>query len=43
MLSIECLHKRVWLLQIELSIVAVACLGIMPMVWQLLVALRILK
>ena len=43
MLSIEYVHKRVRLFRIELSLVAVACLGIMLMVWQLLMLLRILK
>jgi hypothetical protein len=43
MLSIECAHKRARLFWIELGLVAVACLGIMLMVWQLLMLLRILK
>ena len=43
MLSIEYVHKRARLFRIELSLVAVACLRIMLMVWQLLMVLRILK
>ncbi len=43
MLCIEYAHKRIRLFQIERSLVAVACLRIMRMVWQLLVALGTLK
>jgi hypothetical protein len=43
MLSIEYVHKRVRLFRIELSLVALACLGMMLMLWQLLMVLRILK
>jgi hypothetical protein len=44
MLSIEYLHKRARLFRIELSLVALACLGIMLLAWQLLlVVLHILK
>jgi hypothetical protein len=42
MLSMEYVHKQVRLFRIELSLVAVACLGILLMVWQLLMALRII-
>jgi hypothetical protein len=41
--SIEYVHSWVSLIRIELSLVAVACLGVMLMVWQLLMVLRILK
>ena len=43
MLSIEYVNKRVRLFRIELSLAALACLGMMLMLWQLLVLLRILK
>jgi hypothetical protein len=43
MLSIEYVHKRVRLFRIELSLVTVACLGVMLMIWQLLMVLGILK
>jgi hypothetical protein len=43
MLSIEYVHKRARLFRIELSLVAVASLGVMLLVWQLLMVLRILK
>jgi hypothetical protein len=43
MLSIEYVHKRVRLFRIELSLVVLACLGIVLMLWQLLMLLRILK
>jgi hypothetical protein len=43
MLSIEYAHKRIRLFQIERSLVAVACLRIMRMVWQLLEALGTIK
>jgi hypothetical protein len=43
MLSIAYVHKRVRLFRIELSLVVLACLGIVLMVWQLLMVLRILK
>ena len=36
MLSIEYAHKRIRPLPIELSLIAVACLGIMQVGWQLL-------
>jgi hypothetical protein len=43
MLSIEYVHKRVRLFRIELNLVVLACLGIVLMLWQLLMVLRILK
>ena len=43
MLSIEYVHKRVRLFRLELSLVVLACLGIILMVWQLLMVLRIFK
>jgi hypothetical protein len=43
MLSIDYVHKRVRLFRIELSLGIVASLGITMMIWQLLMALRILK
>jgi hypothetical protein len=43
MLFIEYVHKQARLFRIELSLVVVACLEIMLMVWQLLLVLRILK
>jgi hypothetical protein len=43
MLSIEYVHKRVRLFRIELSLVVLACLGIVLMAWQLLMVLRILR
>jgi hypothetical protein len=42
MLSIEYVHKRVRLFRIELSLVAVACLGVMLILWQLMMVLRII-
>jgi hypothetical protein len=42
MLSIEYVHKRARLFRIELSLVAVACLGMMLILWQLLMVLRII-
>jgi hypothetical protein len=43
MLSIEYVHKRVRLFRIELSLVVLACLGIMLLIWQLLTVLRIVR
>jgi hypothetical protein len=43
MLSIEYVHKRARLFRIELSLVVLACLGIMLIVWQLLIVLRIVR
>jgi hypothetical protein len=43
MLSIEYGHKWARVFWFELGVIAVACLGIMRMVWQLPAGLRILK
>jgi hypothetical protein len=43
MLSIEYVHKRARLFRIELSLVAIACLGMMLILWQLLMVLRIIR
>jgi hypothetical protein len=43
MLSIEYVHKRVKLFRIELSLLVVACLAVMILVWQILRVLMAIK
>lgn len=43
MLSIEYVHKRVKLFRIELSLIVVACLAVIILVWQILRVLMVLK
>lgn len=43
MLSIEYIHKRVKLFRIELSLLVVACLAVIILIWQILRVLLVLK
>lgn len=43
MLSIEYVHKRVKLFRIELSLLVVACLAVVILIWQILRVLMVLK
>jgi len=43
MLSIEYIHKRIKLFRIELSLIALAVLGVIFFIWQILNVLRIFK
>jgi hypothetical protein len=43
MLSIEYIHKRAKLFRIELSLVVVAVLAVLILVWQILTTLKIIK
>jgi hypothetical protein len=43
MLSIEYVHKRMKLFRIELSLLVVACLAVIILVWQILRALMAIK
>ena len=43
MLSIEYIHKRVKLFRIELSLIAMAVLAVIFLLWQILNILRIFK
>ena len=43
MLSIEYTHKRAKLFRIELSLIAVAVLGVIFLIWQILTVLRVFK
>lgn len=43
MLSIEYVHKRVKLFRIELSLIMLACLAVIILVWQILRVLLVLK
>ena len=43
MLSIEYTHKRAKLFRIELSLIAVAVLGVIFLIWQILNVLRVFK
>ncbi len=43
MLSIEYIHKRVKLFRIELSLLVVACLVVIILIWQILRSLMVLR
>ena len=43
MLSIEYIHKRVKLFRIELSLLVLACLAVVILVWQILRILMVFK
>jgi hypothetical protein len=43
MLSIEYVHKRVKLFRIELSLLVVACLAVIILIWQILRVLMAIK
>ena len=43
MLSIEYAHKRVRLFKVELSFIVIACLAVIVLVWNILIALKIFK
>lgn len=43
MLSIEYVHKRVRLFRVELSLIVVACLIVLMLLWQILSVLKIIK
>ena len=43
MLSIEYIHKRVKLFRIELSLLVVACLAVIILIWQILRVLMAIK
>ena len=43
MLSIEYVHKRMKIFRVELSVIAVAILGILILLWQILSFLKIIK
>ncbi|CAM3790977.1 hypothetical protein POAN111098_08180 [Polynucleobacter antarcticus] len=43
MLSIEYVHKRVRLFRVELSLIVVACLIVLMLLWQILSMLKIIK
>ncbi|WP_269460007.1 hypothetical protein [Polynucleobacter necessarius] len=43
MLSIEYVHKRVKLFRIELSLLVVACVAVVILIWQILRVLMVLK
>jgi len=43
MLSIEYIHKRAKVFRIELSLVMIACLAVVMLVWQILRILMVLK
>lgn len=43
MLSIEYVHKRVRLFRVELSLIVVACLFVLMLLWQILSVLKIIK
>ena len=43
MLSIEYIHKRAKLFRVELSLVVLAMLAVLILVWQILTTLKIVK
>ena len=43
MLSIEYVHKRVRLFRVELSLMVIACLAVILLIWNIFIALKIVK
>lgn len=43
MLSIEYVHKRVKLFRIEISLLVIACLAVIILIWQILRVLMVIK